>query len=191
MKKFNLIATGLSTFIVLNSITVVNDNQPISSYPKLATESISELKELSLIKETSVNREIDRTYIEVNSTKQIETEVKVEVPAEPKTASTQQVYLGKFISSSYCTERYHHICNNGDAFTAMGDLPIPLKTVAVDPEIIPLGSKLRIKNDNIDIYVIANDKGAAIKGKKIDIVNKTHQEALEWGKQEVDVWIIK
>lgn len=103
----------------------------------------------------------------------------------------KQIYLGKFIASSYCTEKYKHICNNGDEWTAMGDLPIPLKTVAVDTDIIPLGTKLRIKNDNIDIYVTANDRGTAIKGKRIDIVNKTHKQALEWGKQEVDVWVIE
>lgn len=111
-----------------------------------------------------------------------------EINTPPKVTET---YLGSFSATAYCIENYYHICNDGTPHvTATGGEPVPLQTIAVDPSVIPLGSKLRIKNENIDIIVTANDKGGAIKGNKIDIANTTHQLALEWGRQNVDVWIL-
>lgn len=99
-------------------------------------------------------------------------------------------YLGEFTSTAYCIENYVHICNNGNpSKTATGDIPIPYKTVAVDPKVIPLGTRLKIMSPNGKVYnVVANDTGGAIKGNKIDIVCPTHNEALQWGRVTVKVW---
>lgn len=99
-------------------------------------------------------------------------------------------YLGEFTSTAYCIENYAHICNNGNpSKTATGDIPIPYKTVAVDPKVIPLGTRLKIMSPNGKVYnVVANDTGGAIKGNKIDIVCPTHNEALQWGRVTVKVW---
>lgn len=113
------------------------------------------------------------------------------IPETNNLPKVTETYLGSFLATSYCIENYYHICNDGTPHvTATGGEPIPLQTIAVDPNVIPLGSKLRVKNENIDIIVTANDKGGSIKGNKIDIANTTHQLALEWGKQNVDVWIL-
>lgn len=100
-------------------------------------------------------------------------------------------YLGVFASTAYCTENYHHICNDGDATkTAMGTPPIPYKTIAVDPTVIPLGTKLVIKDSYGSTYhVVATDTGGAIKGKKIDMVCPTHKDANIWGRRSVEIWI--
>lgn len=60
--------------------------------------------------------------------------------------------------------------------------------VAVDPRVIPLRSLLYIDGYG---YAIAGDVGGAIKGNKIDLCYDTKQEALDWGKRTVTVFLIK
>lgn len=94
--------------------------------------------------------------------------------------------LGIFVSTGYCIENYSHICNNGDATkTATGTTPTHGRTIAVDPKVIPLGSKVEINGHTY----IAEDTGGAIKGNRIDMVFATHKEALEYGKRNIEVFI--
>lgn len=51
--------------------------------------------------------------------------------------------------------------------TATGVTAQPSRTVAVDPSVIPLNSKIRI-GDDTTIYV-AEDVGGSIKGNRIDV----------------------
>lgn len=59
--------------------------------------------------------------------------------------------------------------------------------IAVDPSVIPLGSKLYIPGIGV---VYAEDIGSAIQGNRIDICMATRSEAEEWGLREVTVYII-
>ena len=94
-------------------------------------------------------------------------------------------YLGRFTISHYCAENYPHICNNGDStYTATGAVATVGRTVAVDPNVIPYGTKLLI---NGQIYV-AEDTG--VKGNRIDILVPTHDEALQRGVYDCDVYEI-
>ena len=61
------------------------------------------------------------------------------------------------------------------------------RTVAVDPTIIPYGSKLVI---NGQVYV-AEDCGGAIKGNRIDIYVGSHAEGNQRGKYATDVYLLK
>lgn len=58
-------------------------------------------------------------------------------------------------------------------------------TVAVDPEVIPLGSILYINGDRY----VAEDVGGSIDGNHIDIFFNDHGDALEYGVQYADVFI--
>ena len=56
--------------------------------------------------------------------------------------------------------------------------------IAVDPQYIKLGTRVKI---NGKVYV-AEDTGSAIKGgRRIDIYMLTHQSALLWGRQKVEI----
>lgn len=68
--------------------------------------------------------------------------------------------------------------------TATGTVPEEGRTVAVDPEIIPLGSRLAINGQG---GYIAEDTGGAIKGNRIDIYMLEREAALYWGRQPVEV----
>ncbi|WP_026907809.1 3D domain-containing protein [Paucisalibacillus globulus] len=62
------------------------------------------------------------------------------------------------------------------------------KVIAVDPTVIPLGSKVYVEGYG---YAIAGDIGSAIKGNRIDIHVPTKEEAFNWGVREVKVTIIE
>lgn len=101
----------------------------------------------------------------------------------------REKYLGVFKISAYCPKS---CCNGSNSNkTASSEKMIPYKTVAVDPKVIPLGSRLKIECNGKAYYVTANDTGSAIKNKKIDMSMDTHQNALKWGLQYGKVWIIE
>lgn len=62
-------------------------------------------------------------------------------------------------------------------------------SVAVDPRVIPLGTKLYIPGYG---YAVAEDIGSAIKGKKIDLYFNSESELYNnWSVRWVDVYILK
>ncbi|GAB2557363.1 LysM peptidoglycan-binding domain-containing protein [Gracilibacillus alcaliphilus] len=61
------------------------------------------------------------------------------------------------------------------------------KVIAVDPSVIPLGSKVYVEGYG---EAIAGDTGGAIKGNKIDVHVPTKDEAFGWGVRSVDVTIL-
>lgn len=90
--------------------------------------------------------------------------------------------------TAYCKENYPHICNNGDStYTATGTTPTVGRTVAVDPSIIPYGSEVIINGHTY----IAEDCGGAVNGNRIDILFETHEEALRFGVQYAEMYVVK
>ncbi len=83
----------------------------------------------------------------------------------------------KFTSTAYTHTGYR---------TATGIKP-RRGVVAVDPKVIPLGTKMYIEGYG---YGIAADTGGAIKGRKIDVFFETRAEALKWGRRSVSVRIL-
>ncbi|MCM3721764.1 3D domain-containing protein [Solibacillus isronensis] len=63
-----------------------------------------------------------------------------------------------------------------------------LKVIAVDPKIIPLGSKVWVEGYGI---AVAGDIGSAIKGKKIDLFMSKKSTAKNWGRKTVTVKLLK
>lgn len=80
-------------------------------------------------------------------------------------------------------------CNGNDqALTATGTTLTEGRTIAVDPSVIPLGSRVFIEGYGV---FIAEDTGGAIKGNKIDIAVTTHERANELGVQYANVYLLK
>ena len=92
-------------------------------------------------------------------------------PTVKKKETGKGKYIGSFTISHYCP---CSVCNSGYIGTALG-LPLsPYWTVAVDPRVIPLGTKLYIEGYGM---CIAADTGGAIKGNRIDYCVGSHSEA--------------
>lgn len=70
--------------------------------------------------------------------------------------------------------------------TATGMTP-RVGVVAVDPNVIPLGTKLYIEGYG---HAVAGDTGGAIKGNKIDLFMNTRQECFNFGRRNVTVHIL-
>ncbi len=66
--------------------------------------------------------------------------------------------------------------------------PDGYSTVAVDPRIIPLGTKLYIEGYG---FAIAEDTGGAIKGNKIDLYFNSDSQVYKFGVRYVDVYVLK
>jgi 3D (Asp-Asp-Asp) domain-containing protein len=71
--------------------------------------------------------------------------------------------------------------------TASGLKP-QVGVVAVDPKIIPLGTKLYVEGYG---NAIAGDVGGAIKGKMLDVFLPDKDSCMKWGRREVKVWRIE
>lgn len=66
--------------------------------------------------------------------------------------------------------------------------------VAVDPRVIPLGTRLYITSADgsyVYGYAIAADTGGAIKGNRIDLCFDSNAEALQFGRKNVKVYILQ
>ena len=62
-----------------------------------------------------------------------------------------------------------------------------LKLIAVDPNVIPLGTKVWVEGYG---YAVAGDTGGAIKGNKIDILVHSKSEAYSWGRKKVRIKVL-
>lgn len=113
-----------------------------------------------------------------------------EVVEEP-----ELVYLGEHMITHYCScpiccdqyaeNRPVDEYGNEIVYTASGAIAEAGKTIAVDPEVIPLGSTVYIDGKEY----VAEDVGGAIKGNRIDIYSSSHDEALKLGVKYSSVYM--
>lgn len=110
------------------------------------------------------------------------------VPAEKNDGASSQQASGKELSVT--ATAYTASCEGCTGITATG---INLKNnpgakvIAVDPSVIPLGSKVFVEGYG---YAVAGDTGGAIKGNKIDVFIPSRDAALKWGNKSIKVKIL-
>ncbi|MCZ1182339.1 peptidoglycan-binding protein [Alkalihalobacillus clausii] len=116
------------------------------------------------------------------------TEKKEEEPAN--TASSTHKSEGKKTFQMEATA-YTAYCHGCSGTTATGiDLRANpnQKVVAVDPAVIPLGSRVHVEGYG---EAIAGDTGGAIKGQKIDLYMQSEADAYAFGRQQVTVTLLE
>ena len=114
---------------------------------------------------------------------QIEEVTVAETETEVK-ESIKTTNLGRFKLTAYCA--CAKCCGKSDGITATGTKATQGRTIAVDPKVIPYGTEVII---NGHTYV-AEDCGGSIKSNRIDIYFDSHKEALKFGVQYADVYIV-
>ncbi|MBP3041664.1 hypothetical protein J9303_19675 [Bacillaceae bacterium Marseille-Q3522] len=132
------------------------------------------------------------------SIKQIQTDIQKEQKAEQLSSVGQTSAPVKEVSSVqqpkgkelYVTATaYSHEDTKSD-YTSLGyniRTNPNLKLIAVDPRVIPLGSKVWVEGYGI---AVAGDTGGSIKGHKIDVLMPNSQAALQWGRRTVKIIIL-
>ena len=77
----------------------------------------------------------------------------------------------------------------GHQLTSTGGYAKVNRTIAVDPRIIPYGSKIYIPELN---YIgVAEDCGSAIKQNRIDIFMATESQCIQWGIRNITIYILE
>ena len=132
-------------------------------------------KEADLQKKIDKNKELKAELKEAN-----------QVIEDLKGSEYKLVYLGDFKYTYYCDERRPHICG-GSGVTASGVSTQVGTTVAVDRSVIPLGTTVYIEGVG---FRVAQDTGGWVEGKHVDILVKTHNEALSKTLVRGGVWIL-
>ena len=109
-------------------------------------------------------------------------------PASQPTAVNTNVSSGREL---YVTATaYTANCNGCSGITATGYNLIAnpnMKLIAVDPSVIPLGSRVWVEGYG---EAIAGDTGGAIKGHKIDVFMPSDANARNWGRKTVKIVIL-
>lgn len=122
-------------------------------------------------------------------------------PNEPEPVAISSQVTGKSAKGTawqtYEATAYTAFCSEGcTGITATG-LDVSETTtykgrviVATDPKVIPLGTRITIRTaGGEEIAGIAEDRGGAIKGRKLDVLVASEKEARQFGRQKVRVKI--
>lgn len=110
---------------------------------------------------------------------------------DPTAASSQQdeagsqfVSLGTFKTTGYCP---CYRCSEGwGRHTCTGAQATASHTIAVDPKVIPYGSRVMING----VVYTAEDRGGGVRGNHIDIFFDSHAETLMHGTQSAEVYLV-
>lgn len=105
--------------------------------------------------------------------------------AEIPVAATGMRSLGMYRTTAYCP---CYSCSEGwGRKTSTGAIAKSNHTIAVDPRVIPYGSKVMIGG----VVYTAEDRGGAVKGNHIDIFFDTHAQTRQHGTRTEEVFLIQ
>ena len=116
------------------------------------------------------------------------------------TNASNVTYMGNFKLTAYCPctkccgkwGANRPVDENGYTIvgTASGARAYANHTIAVDPKVIPYGTKVIIERNGVFYEYVAEDCGGAIKNKRIDVFFDSHSTACEFGVRYGNVYII-
>ncbi|MGG5802959.1 cell wall-binding protein EntB [Bacillus mycoides] len=163
-------------------------------------------QEIAKAKEEAKAREIEKAKEEAKAKSQEIAKAKEEAQAREiekakakEATKTQEVSKNNtqsakreltVVATAYTADPSENGTYGGRVLTAMGhDLTKNpnMRIIAVDPKVIPLGSKVWVEGYG---EAIAGDTGSAIKGNRIDVLMGSKSKAMNWGRQTVKVKIL-
>ncbi|MBO0439527.1 3D domain-containing protein [Candidatus Enterococcus ikei] len=181
----------------LTSYTVVSEHTA-KNFSRSLIHSLAQGEAIQLVKSDILNKEkIEKEKVvkaEAAKKAQAEKVAKEKEAAEKKQAELdkQKAANAKPSGQKMMMEATAYSCNEGfiggGNLTAMGqDLRVDPMAIAVDPSVIPLGTKLYVEGYG---EAIASDTGGAIKGNIIDLHFSDVSQCIEWGRRQVEVTIL-
>ncbi|MDF9631367.1 MULTISPECIES: cell wall-binding protein EntB [Bacillus cereus group] len=166
----------------------VKEEEKVQEIAKAKEEE--KAQEIAKAKEEEKTREIAKAK-EEEKAREI---AKAKEEERAKEASKNNIQSAKreltVVATAYTADPSENGTYGGRVLTAMGhDLTANpnMRIIAVDPKVIPLGSKVWVEGYG---EAIAGDTGSAIKGNRIDVLMGSKSKAMNWGRQTVKVKIL-
>lgn len=124
---------------------------------------------------------------------QAETGTAIVAPEEPENELIEAALLASAHRLDDVTVTHYDCCvdccGKADGITASGVRATPGVTVAVDPDVIPLGADVLVDYGDGEIcYYRADDTGSGVVGNCIDLCVADHQTAVRFGRRTATVW---
>lgn len=165
---------------------VKEDNSLESGVKKTTQEGSAGEKEITMKLVMEDGKEVSREVVESKVVKEPVDEVVVKGTMEKLVLSRGNDNINYKKAMVVEATAY-----SGDGITATGTVPKRdpngLSTIAVDPRVIPLGTKVYVEGYG---YAVAEDTGGAIKNNIIDLFLNSAPECKQWGRRNVNLYII-
>ena len=155
---------------------------------------VAQVKEVDILPTTPASvadfSSLNDTKIEINN-ENINTEtvnLAEDMAIEENIVEKSYGYDGDYIAV-YDMEATAYLPTDGDGYgiTATG-IPATYGVAAVDPYVIPLGSRLYIPGYG---EAIAADTGGAIYGNRIDLCMESYSECMNFGRRDITVYVLE
>ncbi|MED3352397.1 cell wall-binding protein EntB [Bacillus thuringiensis] len=179
---------------------IVKPKEEVKVKEEPKVQEIVKPKEEAKVKEEPKAQEIVKPKEEAKVKEEVKEEekareiVKAKEEERAKEASKNNIQSAKreltVVATAYTADPSENGTYGGRVLTAMGhDLTANpnMRIIAVDPKVIPLGSKVWVEGYG---EAIAGDTGSAIKGNRIDVLMGSKSKAMNWGRQTVKVKIL-
>ncbi|MBC5996464.1 DUF348 domain-containing protein [Romboutsia ilealis] len=180
------------------SVKLIDDNDLLKGKTKVTQEGKSGEKEITynltyydgkLVKKALEGEKVSQEPVDKIVKKGIKEEVE-EVVVASRSTTSRNSNSSESKASSASKNGKHMVVQAtayaGDTITSTGTVP-KWGTIAVDPKVIPYGSKVYIPQFNKTF--IAEDCGGAVKGNIIDIFMGSEAECYKWGRRTIDIYI--
>ncbi|EPB8165318.1 3D domain-containing protein [Clostridium perfringens] len=184
--------------LISHSVSVINSSSSINELESAVSTLNQLIPQLNIdsVKEAA-NNSVQAAKNKIESLKAEEAKKAEEAAKNNATNSSNTTSSNSSSSQPSSDGKYKKTLSmeataySGGTLTAMGLKPVRdpggISTIAVDPSVIPLGSKVYIPGYG---YAIASDTGGVIKGNIIDLYMNSHDECISWGRRQVTLHIV-
>ena len=123
----------------------------------------------------------ERCYLTEEEIEEAENEM-IEIALLERAVKIEDVTVTHYCTCSIC-------CGWSTGITASGRMATPGVSVAVDPNVIPLGADVLVDYGDGEInYYRADDTGSGVGGNHIDLCMESHEAALQAGVKTATIW---
>ncbi|HEX6922783.1 MAG TPA: peptidoglycan-binding protein [Bacillales bacterium] len=154
---------------------------PVRNKESANTETVSNHEKVSASESSSSEKKVKSASTSPKEAEKSEETANVGRSADKESVRT--FYVESTAYTAYCPG-----CS-GITATGINLIENPkAKVIAVDPDVIPLGSTVWVEGYG---YAIAGDTGGAINGMRIDVFIPNHAKAMHWGRRKVKVKVFE
>ncbi|BFT66395.1 3D domain-containing protein [Parvimonas parva] len=190
VKSLNFVSTDeLGKYVSFRAILSSLNNEEVTGFEVEKSKNEIILSDLSSDKKggNSVSEEVTVKKDETIIDGKVVSKEQEKTPETVETVKSGELNYSKVLTMDATSYTDDPAENGGYSTTRMGT-PLRYGVVAVDPSVIPLGTKLYVEGYG---YAVAEDTGGAIKGNRIDVCYTDKAKAHAFGRRNVKVYILK